>query len=256
MNWEMIRSLYGAGCVYDERNCIVKLRRLTPQLKNWCRFENETDFAVAYEDGGSLIIVIRGTDGTNFRRWLKAWRANAKVNPDINGYAEGFNICGEFVLKSISERYHVSGYDRIVIRGHSRGGAGAQRAGLLIADKYGVPVEVDAWASPPIGNYKIRKEFNRLHVARLIDFTIIGNPGDPVVTLFRHIADPEKNGIDLVPVTWLPSDTGLQRIFKCIPFLVCEHRPGEYMDGLALRGRHPTESEKRTIKTLKKEFVN
>lgn len=255
MNWNLIYSLWNSATVYDEKHCMVKHKARYPDIKKMRVHEIDTDFMLTYMRGDTLVINGRGTDGTNLKKWVKAWRANFKINPDINGYAEGFNIFGDFVMKQIAKYYDVKSVEKVEMHGHSRAGSGIQNAGLKIADKYRVPVHITGWAPPPVGNYKIADDYAKLHGEGLIYIKLIGNPGDPVATLFRHISNKEKNGIDLVPITWLPPDTKAQKLFKWLPFLVNEHSPKEYLDGL-VKWFQPNDVSLNAIKEIKKDFVN
>lgn len=250
---KLIQSLLFAGTIYDEVAFDRKVKLFYPKAEI-IKWMNQTDFFATVLIDGTLNIVLRGTDGTDFKKWASAWINNFHLSMGSNGVHDGFEESVERIWRTLKGIVLANEYDSLAVHGHSRGGAETPLLGNKIANEMNKYVDCYSFGAPPAGSTVWQETFNATHAKGLINNTYVVNPRDMITVLFRDHLTPQTDGYDVGTRFLLPEDTWIQKLFKCIPG-ACEHSPREYCDGLMVAFKKNKEAISQ-LKAIRKVLVN
>ncbi|MFA5166795.1 MAG: hypothetical protein WC449_05920 [Candidatus Paceibacterota bacterium] len=250
---KLIQGLLFSGTIYDEVAFSRKVKLFFPKAEviPWM---NQTDFFATVMIDGTLNIVLRGTDGTDFKKWTSAWINNFHLSVGSNGIHDGFEESVKRIWVILKSIVMANDYDHLNIFGHSRGGAETPLLGNIIANATNRYVDCYSYGAPPSGNLMWLKTFELTRYKGLINNIYVVNPRDVITVLFRDHLTPKTDGYDVGTRFLLPEDTWQQKLFKCIPG-ACEHSPREYCDGLKMVFKKNKEAVSQ-LKAIRKVLVN
>lgn len=255
----MIRGLAIAVLAYDEANCEKKLRSRF-DIRFFDKWMTKTDFFFVAIIGDTMEIGIRGTDGTDLKKWLSAWKRNFTVATTDHGYPKGFYDSAKTIFDMMTSGNPNLLYDysikHINVRGHSAGGAIAPIVAMLLSERTGRYIDSLTFAAAPFGNQEALQRYNGMHDADMIHNTYVINPGDPMTFMFRDHISPATDGFDPGTPFRLPESGPAQKVFRFIPIArVFEHSPREYCKGLMVHFKGNKEAID-DLKWVKKQLVN
>lgn len=218
----IVKAIFFAGVAYDETGCLKKISSKF-KITDIALRTTQTDFFVTFIENGILNILVRGTDGTDFKKWLAAWKRNFDMHTNEHGLPDGFRRSAESLLNLIKTPH---GVHQVQLFGHSAGASIIQIAGAQLARDLGLQCVCYAVAGAPAGNeIWLHETYEPLHDQGLLMINRIENPRDGVTKWFNG------KGVQVGACTVLPPDNPLQRIFKKINGVI-EHSPREYCDGI------------------------
>jgi hypothetical protein len=241
---EQIAALYLALIIYKEKKFKAKLLKYFLPTAIYVN-SNDTDFWSVLVIKKQIWVIVRGTDGTTFYKWLKAWASDFDFQLTSRGRHRGFDISAYPIVNDITavirQLYSEDLADmenRVIFTGHSRAASMLPIIMYEIKNKI-TEINLDMigyqFSAFPCGDQRFADDWNRYHTSGRLKMIRYINPRD--IASYKKFREknnitPKGVDIDALEIT-LPPDTFWQKLFRMIPGFI-EHRPQELFDGFKL----------------------
>ena len=192
---------------------------------NWITtfaYSSTSDFVAVFSenDSGRMIVAFRGTEGDNFEDAIDNIGALAdckkfmsEVDDSECEISSGFG--SNYVYSAIQKIHHVieeairDGFDKLIVTGHSQGGALATVAALDYATVFEgqIPVDLISFGAPEVGN----EAFSDLVTEKM----------NSILRIVQKDENGEEDEVAGLPTSILPTDIGFVQLNEAATYYFC-----------------------------------